>query len=130
MSGQASVEAVALLPVLAVVVAAVLAVFAAGAASEAADAAAHAGAVALVQGRDAEAAAREALEGWSRRAATVDVAGSRVTVVVRPPVPVPFLARALEARTIAASGLRPRPSASAAPEQRGGDGRGAKPGRR
>ena len=131
-SGQASVEAVTLLPLLAVVVAAVLAVFAAGAASEAADAAAHSAAVALLQGGDPKAAARETLDDCPRRATRVDVQGARVTVTVRPRVPIPFLAAALEARTTAdtATAARPAQPAPTRPEPRGGDGRAARPERR
>jgi hypothetical protein len=125
-SGQASVEAIALLPVLAVVVAAILSVFAAGAASEAADAAAHSAAVALIQGGDPKAAARETLDDWPARATRIDVRGGRVTVTVRPQVPVPFVARALEARTITDAAASPR-RGPIRPEPRGGDGRGAKP---
>ena len=121
-SGQASLEAIALLPLLSVVVAAVLAVFASGAASEAADAAAHSAAVALIEGGDPEAAARTALDDWPRRATRVEVRGPRVTVTVRPQVP--FLARALEARTTTDTATTAAPVRRAlGPESRGGDGR-------
>jgi hypothetical protein len=134
-TGQASVEAVALLPLLAVVCAAVLAVFAAGAASEAADAAAHSAAVALLEGGDPKAAAREALEDWPRRATDVAVRSGIVTVTVRPRVPIAPLARVLEARTTTDTATAPQaPSrppatapAAARPEPRGGDGRSARP---
>jgi hypothetical protein len=128
--GQASLEAVALLPLLAGAVAAVMTVFAAGAASEAADAAAHSAAVALLQGGDPREAARAALDGWPRSATRVEVSGGRVAVTVRPRVPVPVVARALEARTVTDAGTAParRPAAGPAParEPRGGDGRSAR----
>jgi hypothetical protein len=117
---------VALLPLLAVVAGAVLSVFAAGAASEAADAAAHSAAVALLQGRDPAAAARASLEAWPKRRTAVTVRGDRVTVTVRPAVP--LLAKALEARTVAdVVAAAPRVAPAPARDPRGGDGRSARP---
>jgi Flp pilus assembly protein TadG len=130
-SGQASVEAVALLPLLVGVVAGVVAVLSAGAASEAADAAAHSAAVALLQGRDAKAAARAALDDWPRQASKVTVSQGRVTVTVRPQIPLAPLAKALEAKTSAdTAAAAPTPAARPVvtlPERRGGDGRSARP---
>ena len=130
--GQASVEAVAFLPVLVAVVAGVVAVFAAGAASEAADTAAHSAAVALLQGADPEAAARDALDGWPRRATGVTVTGGRVAVTVRPPLPVPGVARLLEAKRVttvppvAVTDALPLPLGPAR-GVRGGDGQSGRP---
>ena len=84
-SGQASVEVVALMPLLVVVVAVAAQLLAAGAARELAGNAAEAGAVALLQGGDAGRAARGALPGWSRRRLAVRVDGRRVHVRLRPP---------------------------------------------
>lgn len=95
--GQASVELVAALPLLIVIALATGQVLASGAAREAASGAAGAGAVALLQGADPEAAAREALPGWWRRRATISVDGRRVRVRVRPPAVLPGLADRLTA---------------------------------
>lgn len=107
-SGQATVELVALLPLLAVVAMGVLQLLAAGAAEEVADGAAEAGAVALLQDRDARDAARESLPGWSREHASIDVRGRRVRVEVRPRGPVPSLTRRLLATATADAGPEPR----------------------
>jgi hypothetical protein len=105
-SGQASVELVVLAPLLVVVAFAAAQVLAAGAAAELADHAAEAGAVALLQDRDAAAAAREAVPGWSRRRMSVRVIGRRVRVLLRPVSPLPGLADLLEARGEADAGPR------------------------
>ncbi len=86
-SGQSTVEAVALLPLLLAVGLAVLCLLNAGRAEEAAGSAAEAGAVALLQGREPRAAARAALAGWPGRRTQVHVAGRRVTVRVTPAGP-------------------------------------------
>jgi Flp pilus assembly protein TadG len=94
-SGQASVELVALLPLLVAVVAAAAQLLAAGAARELAGNAAEAGAIALVQGADPNRAARAALPGWSRARLDVRVTGRRVVVRVAPPSPVGRVAELL-----------------------------------
>jgi hypothetical protein len=104
MAGQASIEVVALLPVLAVAGAATFEVLAAGAGRELAGHAAEAGAVALAQGADPRRAARDALPGWSRRGLAVRVRGTRVEVRLRPPVAVPGLADALASRATVDAG--------------------------
>ena len=86
-AGQSTVEVIGLLPLLLAVGLGVFALLSAGAAREAASGAAEAGAVALLQGRDARAAARAALPGWPRGGARVSVAGRRVTVAVTPSGP-------------------------------------------
>jgi Flp pilus assembly protein TadG len=103
-SGQASVELVALVPVLFVCALGVLQLLAAGAAAELARHAAEAGAVALVQGRPASVAAREAVPGWSRRRMAVTVRGSRVRVRLRPPAPFRSLANLLTSTAEADAG--------------------------
>ena len=109
-SGQSTVEVIGLLPLLLAVGLGVFALLSAGSAREAASGAAEAGAVALLQGRDARAAARGALGGWPRERVRVSVAGRRVTVRVTPSGP--FGAR-LRASVTADAG--PRPAAGVVP---------------
>jgi hypothetical protein len=104
--GQASVELVVLAPLLVVVAFAAAQLLAAGAAAELADHAAEAGAVALLQHRDAAAAARDAVPGWSRKRMSVRVVDRRVSVALRPVSPLPGLADLLEARGEADAGPR------------------------
>jgi hypothetical protein len=106
--GQASVELVALTPLVVAIVLAAAQVLAAGAARELAGHAAGAGAVALLQGADAEAAAREAVPGWSRGRLRVRVDGRRVRVRLRPRAFVPGLAGLLETTGAADAGPSPR----------------------
>lgn len=105
--GQATVELVGLLPLLAAVALAAFTVLAAQTASEQAGQAAEAGAVALIQSRDPETAAREAIPAAAHRRTTVEVDGHRVTVAVRPRVP--LLAAGLEAEVTADAGPEPSP---------------------
>jgi hypothetical protein len=94
--GQAAVELVVLAPLLVAIVLAAAQLLAAGAAAELADHAAEAGAVALLQGEDPRAAARESVPRWSRKRMAVRVQGRRVRVRMRPPSPVPGLGDLLE----------------------------------
>ena len=103
--GQATVELAALLPLVAVIALAAYALLAGLAAGEQAGVAAEAGAIALLQDRDAAAAAREALPERVRRSAAVRVEGRRVTVAVRPRVP--LVARLLGTRVTAHAGPEP-----------------------
>lgn len=96
-------------PLLVAVIAAVLQLLAAGAARELAGNAAGAGAAALLQGLDAEDAARDALPGWSRSRVRVVVRGEEVRVRVRPVALVPGLAGLLVADARASAGRLPRP---------------------
>ncbi len=98
--GQATVELTALLPLLALVAVCAYAVLAARSAHEQAGAAAEAGAVAILQGRDARAAARGALPRGAHAKVAVD--GARVQVTVRPRVP--LLAGRLRGRVVADAG--------------------------
>lgn len=93
--GQASVELIALVPLLAAIALAVATLLAGYAAREAADQAAVAAAVAQLQGGDATKAARDASPGWTR--ARVRITGGRATVTVVPRVP-SFVARVIDAR--------------------------------
>jgi len=102
--GQATVELVAMLPLLFVVAFAAAQLLMAGAAAEYAGHAAEAGAVALLEGRDAAAAARSAVPGWSRGAMHVSVERQTVRVAVRPRPLVPPLARLLTAHAHAEAG--------------------------
>jgi hypothetical protein len=104
--GQAAVEVVALLPLLAAVALGAMQALAAGAAVELAGHAAHAGAVALAEGRDGAAAARAAVPGWSRSRIAVEVRGSRVQVRLTPRALVPGLGERLSATATADAGTR------------------------
>ena len=105
--GQASVELVALAPMLLAAALAVAQLLAAGAARELADHAAEAGAIAVLQQTDPAAAAREALPGWSRGRVDVRVQDRHVRVRVRPRSFLPALAQLLEATGEADAGPRP-----------------------
>jgi hypothetical protein len=94
-SGQASVELVAALPALALATALALQLLLVGYALTIADGAAEAGALAGAAGENARAAAREALPSWARGRSSVSAEGGRVTVEIRPPAPLPPLAKAL-----------------------------------
>ena len=94
--GQATVEAIALAPVIIAIGLAILQLLAVGYASVLAGSAAEAGALALAAGTDARAGAKQALPGWSRARARVEVDGGRVEVHLRPPSPLKALADGLE----------------------------------
>ncbi len=102
--GQASVELAALLPLVVAVALALLQALAAGVASELADHAAHDGAVALAEGRDAAAAARAAVPGWSAARVHVEVHGSRVHVRLVPASLLPGLGERLATSATADAG--------------------------
>ncbi len=103
-SGQASVELVAVLPLVVVVALAAAQLLAAGAAGELAAHASQAGAVAMLQGRDPSRAARLAVPDWSKSRLSVDVEGRRVSVRLRPVAIVPGLAGLLAAESSADAG--------------------------
>jgi hypothetical protein len=103
-AGQATVELVALLPLLLVVAVAAAALLAGHGAREQAGQAAQAGAMALLQGGDPRAAARRALPAGVRARAAVEVHGRRVTVRVRPRLPVAAAAEAMTAAVSADAG--------------------------
>lgn len=102
--GQASVELLGLLPLAVLVALAIGQLLAAGSARELAGNAAEAGAAALLQGADPAEAARDALPGWSRDRATVDITGHHVEVRVRPRTVIPLVAERLEAHASADAG--------------------------
>ena len=97
-----------MIPVAVALAFAVFCVLAAGRARELADHAAGAGAVALLQGGDPDAAARDAI-GRSSGSIEVSVRGRVVTVEVRPRLPVRALSFMLAAIRSADAG--PEPSA-------------------
>jgi hypothetical protein len=101
-SGQATVEALAMVPAVLVVGLAAFQLLAVGYASVLAGGAAEAGALALAGGGDPRANARQALPGWSRARARIEVAGGRVEVRLRPPSPLKALANELEVKATAA----------------------------
>ena len=123
-TGQATVELVALLPLLVAVAFAVAAVLAAGRASAAADGAAEAAAVAILQGGDGADAARRSLADRPRGTTTVRIRGGRIRVTVRPSLPA--FAGVLTATAEADAG-RAAPPVSALLPIRGGDGSGSAP---
>lgn len=94
--GQASVELLALLPLLVALGLAGLQLLAVGYAAVLAGNAAEAGALGLAGGGDARAEVREALPGWSRAGAQTEVRGGLVTVRLRPPALLRALAERLE----------------------------------
>ena len=100
--GQASIELVALLPVLLVVALGAAQLLAAGYAAVLAGNAAEAAALAVAGGGDPEAAARAALPGWSRKRLEVAARGGEVRVRLRPPALIPRLAGELEVTAHAA----------------------------
>jgi hypothetical protein len=106
-SGQATVELVALAPLLLAIVLAAAQLLAAGAARELADHAAEAGAIALLQGVDPVSAARAAVPGWSHGRLDVRIDGRRVRVRLRPRAALPALAAMLEATGTADAGPGP-----------------------
>jgi hypothetical protein len=99
--GQATVEVIALLPLIVAVGLGLLQLLAVGYASVLAGNAAEAGALAVAAGNEGRAGARQALPDWSRARARVDVDGGRVEVQLRPPSPLSALAEALEVRASA-----------------------------
>jgi hypothetical protein len=94
--GQATVEAIALVPLMVAVGLGILQLLAVGYASVLAGNAAEAGALAVAAGGDPRSGVRQALPGWSRTRARVEVNGGRVEVHLRPPSPLKALADGLE----------------------------------
>jgi Flp pilus assembly protein TadG len=101
-AGQATIETVALVPVILVLGLGMLQLLALGYSSVLAGNAAEAGALALAAGSDARAGVKQALPGWSTARTRVTVTGGRVEVRLRPPSPLRALAERLEV-TAAAS---------------------------
>jgi hypothetical protein len=102
--GQATVELVGLLPLAVLVALAIGQLLAAGAARELAGHAAEAGAVALLQGGDPKAAARDAVPGWADDHLTIAVRERTVRVRLQPVSVVPGVADRLTATVVADAG--------------------------
>src|SRR3954453_3136384 len=94
--GQATMELLAGIPALALAGLVALQLLATGYSLTLADGAAEAGAMALPAGQTAGPAVREALPGWARDRAHVDVDGGRLTVRLEPPSPLAAIAHGLE----------------------------------
>jgi hypothetical protein len=94
-SGQATVEAVAAIPLLLAAGTVALQLLLAGYALTLADGAAEAGALALAAGRPARLAAGAALPGWAEEDVEVKVRGGEVVVRLHVPSPLPGVADAL-----------------------------------
>jgi hypothetical protein len=104
---QAGIELLAAALIVAITGLAVFQLLAAGHAAAIADGAAEAAAIALVNGRDPDAAARQAAPGWPGRSVRVRTRGDRVTVELTAPAAL----RALRGRlhvTAAATARAPR----------------------
>jgi hypothetical protein len=102
--GQATVELVGLLPLAVLVALAIGQLLAAGAARELAGHAAESGAVALLQGGDPKAAARDAVPGWADAHLTITVRERTVRVRLQPISVVPGVADRLTATVVADAG--------------------------
>ena len=107
--GQATVELVALLPLLLAAGLAAATLLAARSAHEHAGQAAQAGAMALLQGGDPRAAASDALPAEARARTTITVRGHRVEIGLHPRSPIPGPGAALAASATADAGPAPAP---------------------
>jgi len=101
---QASVELLGALPALLLLGLVLLQLLAVGYSATLAGGAAEAGALALAAGEDARTSARRALPGWSHDQTEIDVAGGRVTVVLRPPSVLAVVSRELAVESAARVG--------------------------
>jgi hypothetical protein len=99
--GQAAIELLGVLPLLVGLGLGLAQLLAVGYAGVLAGNAAEAGGLALAAGADPGASARNALPGWGRARASVDVANGRVTVRLRPPSLLSTLVRRLEVESTA-----------------------------
>jgi len=97
--GQAAVELIAALPALLIAGLIALQLGVAGYAMTLADGAAEAGALALAADRPAKKAALDALPGWAD--ADVGIEGGKVSVRLRPPSPLGFVADRLAVTSVA-----------------------------
>jgi hypothetical protein len=100
--GQASVELLALVPLVLAVAVVAAQLLAVGYSSVLAGNAAEAGALALAGGEDVQDSVRRALPGWSRARARVTVRRGEVHVELRPPTLVRALAGDLHVSATAA----------------------------
>jgi hypothetical protein len=95
-AGQAQLELIAGIPILLAAGLIALQLLAVGLSQSLADGAAEAGALALVAGHEAEPAVRAALPGWAGDRVRTAASRGSVSVVLRPPSPIPGLSRHLE----------------------------------
>ena len=100
--GQATVELIAMLPLIMLLGLVGFQLLAAGYSAVLAGHAAEAGAIAVAAGTDATAAARAAVPGWSRAGMKVAVDDGAVRVSMRPPSPFDAVASELEIHAEAA----------------------------
>ena len=99
--GQASLELLAAVPAVLLAGLVALQLLAAGYTLTLADGAVEAGALALAAGQPPVPAVRDALPGWAEQRVDVDVDGGRISVELRPPSPLPGIARRLASRSSA-----------------------------
>jgi hypothetical protein len=111
-SGQATVELVALAPLLLAAALAAATLLAGQSAAEQAGQAAQAGAMAMLQGSDPRDAARRALPRGIRGRARIELDGRRITVRVRPRLPIDAIAEGMTAEATADAGPEPVPDRS------------------
>ncbi len=102
--GQASLELIAAVPALLLLALVLLQLLAVGYSATLAGNAAEAGSLARASERDAEKAAKAAVPGWSRANMRVSVDKGEVEVRMRPPSPIPAVAKALEVDASASTG--------------------------
>lgn len=100
--GQASVELLGALPAVLATGLVAFQLLAVGYAAVLAGHAAEAGALAVVNGGDAAAAARRAVPGWSQARMRVSTSGGAVRVEMRPPSPIGAVSRRFAVRARAA----------------------------
>lgn len=105
--GQATVELIAALPALLLAGLVALQLLVAGYAMTLADGAAEAGALARASGGSATEAAKGALPGWAEDGVSVSVEGDEVSVRLRPPSPIPALAKRLAISSTASARSAP-----------------------
>src|SRR5213596_3587148 len=86
--GQATIEALAAIPVLLLAGTIALQLLITGYTLTLADGAAEAGALALASGRPARSAAAEALPAWAQDGVKISVRGGEIAVRLRPPSPI------------------------------------------
>jgi hypothetical protein len=100
--GQASVELLGSLPALLVLGAVLAQLLVVGYTAVLAGNAAEAGALAMARGAPAQAAARDALPGWTRRGVRVTTGMGAIRVEMQPPALVPWVGRLLRVHATAA----------------------------
>ena len=95
-SGQATVEALAAVPILLLTGFVCFQALATGYCQSLADSASQAGAIAAIRGGSPHGAARSSLPGWAASDSSVSVQGRRITVRLVPPSPFGVLSGLIE----------------------------------